>query len=301
MVETDKQILALALKNGLEIKEETIKLNESGLDFKVAFATDVYSNNWVLRIPRREDVMAGTSKEKMVLDFVVPRISLQAPRWEIHTGELIAYKLLDGVPAGTIDPVAQAYVWVLDEKNVPDIYNKSLAEAMASLHKVDSVDAKEAGLDVKSAQEIRQVMKERMLKVKAEFGVGESLWNRWQKWIEDESLWPQQTGLTHGDLHPGHILINDKSKVTGFIDWTEASVKDLSIDFVGHYRTLGEENLDKLIKYYKEAGGYVWPRMKEHVLELAASYPVDIAEFALKSGIEEYHEMAKESLEIKST
>jgi macrolide phosphotransferase len=54
-----------------------------------------------------------------------------------------------------------------------------------------------------------------------------------------------------------------------------------------------------LIHYYKEAGGYVWPKMKEHVIELTAAYPIAIAEFALKSGLEEYKEMAKQVLGVK--
>jgi macrolide phosphotransferase len=109
-------------------------------------------------------------------------------------------------------------------------------------------------------------------------------------------MWPKQTGLVHGDLHPGHILIDENSRVTGFIDWTEASVTDTANDFVAHYRTFGEKELEKLISHYKLAGGYVWPNMAKHVAKLAAAYPVAIAEFALKSGLEEYMEMARQVL-----
>ncbi len=36
--------------------------------------------------------------------------------------------------------------------------------------------------------------------------------------------------------------------------------------------------------------------MKEHIIELVAAYPVDIAEFALISGSDEYEVMAKQAL-----
>lgn len=49
---------------------------------------------------------------------------------------------------------------------------------------------------------------------------------------------------------------------------------------------------------YEEAGGYVWPNMKDHVIELEAAYPVGIAEFALLSGVEEYMQMAKQALQV---
>ncbi len=126
--------------------------------------------------------------------------------------------------------------------------------------------------------------------------MGEELWNRWQSWLNDEEIWPQETGMIHGDLHPGHILIKKSGNVTGLIDWTEAKVADISTDFVGHYRVFGEEGLDELIQAYKVAGGYHWPKMKEHIIELNAAYPVGIAEFALISGMDEYIQMAKKEL-----
>lgn len=52
-------------------------------------------------------------------------------------------------------------------------------------------------------------MKQKMDAVKNEFGVGEELWNRWQSWLQKDEVWPNQTVLTHGDLHAGHILIFD--------------------------------------------------------------------------------------------
>ena len=82
------------------------------------------------------------------------------------------------------------------------------------------------------------------------------------------------------------------------IDWTEAKVSDVSNDFVVLYKTFGEKGLELLINAYKEAGGYVWQKMKEHVIELEAAYPVAIAEFAIISGSDEYMQMAKQALQV---
>lgn len=151
---------------------------------------------------------------------------------------------------------------------------------------------------VHTPEEARQSMKERMEAVKIEFGVGEFLWNRWKEWLSDNEMWPKQVGFIHGDVHAGHILVDKDAKVTGLIDWTEAKVTDVSNDFVIYYRTFGEEGLDAIIKAYKEAGGCFWPKMKEHIIELVAAYPVSIAEFAIISGLEEYEQMAKDTLEV---
>ena len=97
------------------------------------------------------------------------------------------------------------------------------------------------------------------------------------------------------------FITDDKNKdaiVIGLIDWTEAKVTDISNDFVFHYKAFGEEGLEALIFAYKEAGGYYWPKMKEHIIELVAAYPVSIAEFAIVSGVEDYAQMAKEALEV---
>lgn len=296
---TEEKVLKLAEKHDIKVKENSLTFNDSGLDFSVVFAEDLKGEKWVLRIPRREDVLSSTAKEKKTLDFISPFISIQVPKWVVYTNELIAYKQLDGVPTGTIDHAAQAYVWELDEKNVPDSFSKSLAKALVSLHAIGQQVTNEQWLPIQNAEETRLAMKEKMNKVKSEFGVSSELWDRWQTWITDDSFWPKQTGLVHGDLHAGHILIDKESRVTGFIDWTEASVTDIAIDFVGHYRQFGEMELKNLIQHYEKAGGHVWPKIKEHVIELTAAYPVAIAEFALKSGLEEYKEMAKQVLGVK--
>lgn len=294
-----KQVIEIAKKHNLILKEETMQFNESGLDFQVIFALDESGIDWVLRLPRREDVMPRTRVEKQALDLVNKYVkSFQAPNWIIYTNELIAYKKLDGVPAGTIDHNIGNYVWEIDINNVPPSFHMSLGRVLAELHSIPNDKATEFGLIVQTPEEARKSMKQRMNNVKTKFGVGEKLWNRWQSWVNDDEMWPKKTGLIHGDVHAGHTMIDKEANVTGLIDWTEAKVTDISNDFVFNYKAFGEEGLEALIIAYKEAGGYYWPKMKEHIIELVAAYPVSIAEFAIVSGVEEYVQMAKKALEI---
>lgn len=297
-----KRIKELAEKHRLFLKEDTMQFNESGLDFRVVFGQDENGDDWVVRVPRREDVMPRTKAEKRSLDLVNQHApSFQAPNWSIYTEEMIAYRKLDGVPAGTIDHSIGNYVWEMDIENVPEAFHKSLGRVLAELHSIPVDKTAAFGLEVQTPEEARMSMKRRMDKVKATFGVGEKLWNRWQAWIVDDAMWPQKTGLIHGDVHAGHTLIDSNANVIGLIDWTEAKVTDISNDFGFNYKAFGEEGLDALILAYKEAGGYHWPKMKEHIIELVAAYPVAIAEFALLSGVEEYVQMAKEALEAKDS
>jgi macrolide phosphotransferase len=295
-VKSPREVLTLARKNGLSIDADSLQFNESGLDFQVVLATDTKGERWIFRLPRREDVLPSIGKEKRTLELVAPLVSMEVPRWAVCTDELIAYPALSGVPAGTIDVEAKAYKWEMDAANVPDQFHRSLSRAMVSLHQISLEKVRSAGLPIKSVEAVKAEMQQRMDAVRSEFGVGQALWHRWQNWLQNDEIWMKKTVLTHGDLHAGHILIDAQAQVTGFIDWTEAAVADPARDFIAHYRTFGEDALDQLISAYAEAGGYVWPRMAEHVIELNASFPIDIAEFALKSGLDEYRQMAEQAL-----
>jgi macrolide phosphotransferase len=295
-VKSRQEVLELAHQKGLKIEEDSIHFNESGLDFQVALATDVDGARWIFRLPRRQDVLPSVDKEKRTLELIAPLLNVDVPRWEICTDELIAYRALNGVPTGTIDPEAKAYVWEIDLANVPDQFHESLAKGIVSLHQVSIEKARAVGLPAKTTEEVRVEMKHRIDAIKREFGVGQTLWERWQSWLHNDEIWMPETVLTHGDLHAGHILINAQTQVTGFIDWTEASVADPARDFVAHYRTFGRDALNKLISAYAEAGGQTWSKMAEHVIELNATFPIDVAKFALKSGLDEYRQMAVQSL-----
>lgn len=69
-VDFTQDIWLLAEQNGLQIRKESMEINESGMDFRVAFATDISGQKWVLRQPRREDVWGRAENERRVLDVV---------------------------------------------------------------------------------------------------------------------------------------------------------------------------------------------------------------------------------------
>lgn len=290
--------MEIAEKHGIQLKKETLKLNESGVDFQAVFATDKSGKDWILRFPRRADVFSRTAPEKQVLDLIREQVDFEIPQWEVYTEELIAYKSLIGMPVATADIELQAYVWEIDEKHLSTQFVESLARALVQLHQIPKDEVAEAGIERYSAANIRQQMKTRMEKIKDKYGVKENLWERWQNWLANDEMWPKQTGLIHGDLHPGHIMIDEEEHVIGLLDWTEAKVTDSSKDFLGYFISLGESELERLLVAYKEAGGYYWPKMKEHILELNTTVAIDLAEFAAISGMEEYEKMAKQALGV---
>ncbi|MDN4084607.1 macrolide 2'-phosphotransferase [Paenibacillus polymyxa] len=291
-------ILALAQNNGLHIQHEGLELNESGLDFRAVFAKDIHDTPWVLRTPRRADVIQSAAYEHKVLRMIRDTLPIAVPDWQIYSPKLIAYPQLGGTPAATIDMETKSYVWFINPDALTDRFVASLAKALAALHRIDYQRAADFGVRVKQHDEVRQLMAQRMEDTRRVFGVSEELWQRWQAWLADDSYWPAYSAFVHGDLHPGHILVSSNTEVTGILDWTEAEVADPAIDFTSYYTLFGEVELARLLKLYETAGGRVWPRMSDHIVELTSAYPVLIAEFALKSGLEEYMDMARNALGV---
>ena len=81
-----------------------IERNDLGLDFLAAFMTDETGQAWVLRNPRRPDVLPRAENEARVLGLLKGRLPVEVPDWRIVTPELIAYPPLAGTTAVTVDP-----------------------------------------------------------------------------------------------------------------------------------------------------------------------------------------------------
>lgn len=293
-----EELQTIARKNELQLDSTRIDFNESGLDFIAAFADDEDGAPWVLRIPRRPDVAESAVYEYQALRLIRSHLPVAVPDWRIHTPELIAYPLLKGTPAATIDQEAKQYLWHIDHQSLPTAFTQSLAEALAALHHIGYDEASQAGIRVMGPDQLRPSLAGKMETIRREFGVSPALWERWQQWLSDESYWPRHTALIHGDLHPGHMVVDESHRVTGLLDWTEAEFADPAVDFVAYYAVFGEQALTDLLERYRQAGGRVWPRILDHIKELQSAYPVFIGLFAIKSGLEEYKQMARQTLGV---
>ncbi|MCY8515540.1 macrolide 2'-phosphotransferase [Bacillus atrophaeus] len=294
--QTIEEIVRLAHKNGLMVNRESAQVNETGMDFQVVFADDDTGVPWVLRKPRRHDVVERAAAEGNALAFLRKHLSAAVPDWRIHTPELIAYPRLDGIPAAGIDLEEKQYVWNMDHQPPSDDFVRSLAGILAELHGTDPAAAAEAGIEVLNPNNTRQSIAKSMDNIKRELGVSDHLWRRWQKWMSDDSYWPGFSALIHGDLHPAHMLIGKNQRVTGLLDWTEAKVADPAKDFVAYQMILGDKETARLLRHYGEEGGGIWKGMQEHITEMQAAYPIDIAKFALQTKQDDHMEMARGAL-----
>ncbi|MNW43666.1 Phosphotransferase enzyme family protein [compost metagenome] len=291
--EVKRELYARAAQHGLHLNTEAFEVNESGLDFFVAFVRDNNGQAWVLRKPRRSDVWERALNERNVLKAVAPRISVAVPDWRICTPDLIAYPLLAGNPVATVDPAGSGYVWRFPQEALGDTFYDSLAETLAALHCVDHDEAMRSGVRRKTPAETREAFAANIEEVRQNFDIPAKLLDRWMSWLTTDSYWPEFSVLHHGDLHPPHILVDDNQRMTGLIDWTEAEIADPGKDFVILYALFGEKGLQDILNRYERRGGRTWYRMKEHIAEQWAAYPALVAKFALTTRKEDDMNMAR--------
>lgn len=294
---TPAQLVELAARHGLALRADTVRIEEAGLDYRVAFARAEGGADWVLRVPRRPDVAAKIAAERRILEFVGPRLSVAVPSWQVCSERLVAYPRLPGEPGLTLDASGQP-VWHFDPSSSE--FAAALGRLIAELHALDRDAAAAAGIPVMPASRAQAKWRADFETVRAEFAVAPALAARWEAWLENDALWPEATAFTHGELYAAHVLIDTPARIVGVLDWTTAKVGDPAIDFT-YQHMMGPAAFDATVAAYREAGGPDHPHLAERCAELAAAAPLLYALFALETRDPAHRATAAAQLDPRDT
>ncbi len=280
-LETADELLAAAAAQGLELTSEHDELDGMGLDFRVLHAQDAEGTPWIVRTPRRPSVWEASLVESRVLRLVAPRLPVKVPEWRLHARDVIAYPRLDGVPAVTLEDGAPTWNRI-DPAAPSERFVESFARMLVALQSVPLDVAKGAGVPVKTIEEQRSTFARALERTRDVLQPSDAVWQRWQRWLHDDDVWPQHLALGHGDLHPGHMLLAEDGALTGVLDWTEACVSDPVVDLAMFHGCFGRDVLSELVARFERQGGRTWPRIIEHAMERWAAWPVLGALWALE-------------------
>ncbi|MDX2088685.1 MAG: macrolide 2'-phosphotransferase [Kofleriaceae bacterium] len=280
---TIEELRAAAARHGLDVTPVGDALDGMGLDFLVLHARDAAGTRWVVRSPRREDVVASAAHEARALALIRTTFPFAVPDWRIHAPDVIAYPRLEGTPAVTLDTGAP--VWNhLDPATPSPVFIDAMARALAALQGVPLAAAAAAGLSIPTLADERAHLASVIATVRPVLNPSDALWARWQRWLATDVNWPTHVAMVHGDLHPGHMLLAETGALVGVLDWTEARIADPSVDFAMFHYCFGRAPLDALVERFAAHGGLTWPGMLEHTLERVAIWPALAAEWAVRTG-----------------
>jgi macrolide phosphotransferase len=288
-----EELLALATDHGLDLVADSLRTEEIGLDFRVAFARARDGQQWVLRIPRRPEVLSRAAIEGRLLTVLAPQLDVAIPDWRVSTDRLIAYPLLPGVPGltvrgdGTVD-------WHVDMASTE--YARSLGAVIAQLHAADPDAAAATGIPSRTPAQVRESWRADLAQVAESFEIAPALQERWEAWLAEDSYWPDRSVLTHGELYPAHTLVSGE-RISAVLDWTTSAVGDPARDFMFHRASAPPEAFDAALAAYADGGGILHPRLGEHSEEMFSASPLAYGLYALETGEREHREAAAAALD----
>jgi macrolide phosphotransferase len=221
--------------------------------YDVAFVQDAEHRRWVVRAPRTDVAGAEMDRTVALLGLLARRLpfAVPAPRGFValtEGGRAAVYPYLPGhnldyaeLPAG------------------PGIAAE-LGRSIAALHNTDPAVFEEAGLPSYDADAYRSRRLAELDRAAGSGRVPTSLLTRWEKALEDVSLWRFAPTPTHGDLTGDQVLAvftDDTDASTGTVramtGWEDAKVADPADDFAALVADAPPEAVETVLEAYAHA------------------------------------------------
>lgn len=132
----------------------------------------------------------------------------------------------------------------------PDsLHARAVGRALAAIHQLDPQLIEEAGLPAYDADAYR-ARRLAALDLAAETGlVPTGLLARWERALEEVTLWRFQTRVTHGPLEASHVFY-DEDGVAAITGWEHACLSDPAVDFAPLWAIADPATFDTVLETY---------------------------------------------------
>ena len=194
-----------------QLRPRTVVAIEEGWDSLVLEV----NGEWIVRLPRREQVREWLGTEIRVLPELAPMLPVPIPRFEHVTEAGVAYRKLPGAPIDDPRPAL----------------GHQAGRFLAALHAFPVERARKLGVpshDLDWRDRYREFTRQvlgaagPLLGPEAEAMVAE--------YLDEDSNFAFAPRLIHADLGPAHLLA-DGDELTGVIDWGDVRIGDPALDF----------------------------------------------------------------------
>jgi macrolide phosphotransferase len=221
-----------------------------GSDFAVTGLLDAGGRRWVVRSPQHAAAGAALEGEVELLERLSPAVDGGALPFDVprpagfadlpEGGRAMVYPELVGAP---ID---------LETLGPGPYLAAQLGRAIAAIHELPAALVESAGLPVYDAEDYRHRRLAEVDEAARTGSVPRALLARWERALEDVTLWRFQATPVHGDLAAEHVLVAD-DRIVAILDWSEARVGDPAEDLAWLFASAPEAALESVLEAYSLA------------------------------------------------
>ena len=225
-----------------------IRLLNDGFSSYVILVADEF----ILRIAKHVEAMAGHIKEQVVLPFLQKHVPIQVPQptWRVEPSDYfpfgaIGYRRILGTPFSLsfashvrLSRIAQ-----------------DVAQFLVALHNVPLVEM--MALGIRSIDEFESLQGEVMptLYIYLRQDEHEKLRRWWERFLNNQVKNRFTPKLIHGDPWGENIILDETlNRVVGVVDFEAVSIGDVAQDFAAQ-KYLGADFLSQVIEGYQKSGG----------------------------------------------
>ena len=245
--------LASAAVPGLDPASVEALPSEPGQLFDVAFVQDTQHRRWVVRAPRTQAAGAQMDVTVALLGLLARRLPFAVPTPKGFAA------LKDGGRAAVYPYLPGQNVRFEALPPGPGLAAE-LGRTIAHLHNADLQIFDEAGLPAYDPDTYRTRRLAELDRAAATGHVPTALLARWERMLEDVSLWRFAPTPTHGDLTGDQVLAvfdDDQDAGTGRVraltGWEDAKVADPADDFAALVREASPEAFETVLEAYAHA------------------------------------------------
>ncbi len=238
--------LATSAVSGLNVVSSSPFGSFGSGDFDSALLTTADGSHWIIRAPRNQAAESQQSAELVALAALTPGVRARLP-----------FSLPGYAGQAPLPPTrAVVYEFVFGARPNPAHLTIDVAEsigtAIAAIHSLPTSVVTDAGLPQLTASDALKGSVSIVDRASATGLVPSTLLLRWERAVEDQSLWQFQQTVINGSLAADSLLVAE-GRVSGILNWGDLKVGDPASDLKWLLAGVQPAIADAVFDSYSEA------------------------------------------------